>query len=184
MGTRMLARLTFLSLLGLSAILAIEICLAASATSPKAPLVTQIARLHGVQAVSAEFMAERELERHPTIESLREGLLADAKPPCPIEKAPSASVECDPAVVAAIALLGLAVGPSDVTRLVVPIVVDSVDGMILARAPAYIGEKVRKDEPRLADRNSASSVGGVLRIPRVSASLDHVAPRHVLRGQV
>lgn len=80
-----------------------------------------------------------------------------------------------------ISLLSLAGRPPNVTRRVIPVIVDSVYGVVLCRALAYICKKRFEPIPRRTDLDATPAVVCVVDIVRIHAAVAHVAPCLVLR---
>jgi len=64
-------------------------------------------------------------------------------------------------------------GPPDIARLVVPVVIDTVERHSGARYLAHVGEEDRKVVPSLADLNASCSVPLVGMMFRVGAFVSH-----------
>lgn len=81
-----------------------------------------------------------------------------------------------------VALLLGARRPSAIARLVVAVVVDSVQRVILRRSSAHVGQKSLERRPLLTHGNPAPTVIMVTGGIRVFAPLDHSGPRLKLRS--
>lgn len=66
--------------------------------------------------------------------------------------------------------------PSAVSKLVVPVVVDPVDGELIAVTLSNVGKKVREVLPSLAHLNTAPAVYRIFVVIRILASRLHIAP--------
>lgn len=81
-----------------------------------------------------------------------------------------------PSIVALISALLLLCGPPAVPRLVVPIIVDAVDGCLWRLRPHVSTEGFKVVQPSVAHTNSATTIASIVGIRRVIASGFHSLP--------
>lgn len=111
-----------------------------------------------------------------------QGVAGDQQDFRPFGQAMTGCAIGDHDVVSSIANLRFAGGPSDVAGLVVPVVVDPVEGEIGVRFPAHVGKEVFKRKPSVADGDAPASVVCVLFPVGVVDAHQHPLPRHVFGG--
>jgi hypothetical protein len=92
--------------------------------------------------------------------------------PCPVSQYHAASVEFDPAIAPLIAALLYAGCPSDITGLIIAIVIDAVNRMPRTGALAYISQEGRgRFGPFLTDSYAAAAVKRKIASVWIGASL-------------
>lgn len=113
-----------------------------------------------------------------------DGLAVDSKLARPLRDRLGASClrACQVAIVSAVVVLGLGVGPSTVAALIVPVVVDAVDGSSRAGPWSHVGIEGGEVEPAGAHRDSAATIVLELTVVGVAASVLHLRPRLVFWG--
>ena len=124
---------------------------------------------------------QRSPHRPPGLQSAFQSLPIDAVRLGPFREGARASIKCQMAAIAAVVVLLRICCPSDIARLVVPVVVNPVERVGWRRSAANVSEESSKAlRPQRADRYSTPTV--VLEISRlgVRAAGPHVLPEAVL----
>jgi hypothetical protein len=103
-------------------------------------------------------------------------LLANAELCGPISRAKSLIAERQKDVGSTVASLFESRCPSAVARLVIAVVVNALKCQ-LRRGFSHIGKKIFVSSPSVANRNPATSIGGIFLFIRIKAALAHAHPQ-------
>ena len=164
----------------------------ATSTMPKAPETTCTSGIMTGAYHSAGFAPTRLKAPRSVIGQHRNGPLwaptppyaasdgrsVDHRDPAPLNQASLASSHRNIAVAGPVLLLLSRRCPAAIARLVVPIIVDTVEAGA-RRALPHVGKEVLEAIPALTDADTPASVAGVLRVVGVKTPLPHRAPDNV-----
>lgn len=98
---------------------------------------------------------------------------------CPIFHAHCFTLKCQQVIVAFVASLFAATGPSTVFWLIVTVVIWKSVKCFTLGPFSHIGQKVREVQPSPTNRDSTAAIMMIAITRWIGASLNHMAPRHV-----
>lgn len=125
---------------------------------------------------------QRFFRAHTALNSFAEGGTPHRRVLNPFSQSLRLTANSNSTIPACIVVLLLIGSPSDISRFIIPVVVDSIQGMKFRGPTSDIGKEIFKALPSLADLNAASSVMAELLVVGVLAPRFHRPPNRVLRG--
>lgn len=117
----------------------------------------------------------------PVAEAVVQSRIFQSQPSCPLHGAHGFPVKRDLTIPAHLPHLLRLRGPSAISRLIVPVVVDTINRVLRCWLMAHVQKEISKCSPSRTYSNAATPIVFVFGVVGIGATLNHVTPTTILK---